>query len=184
MMKEEWRPVSGYEGIYEVSSEGRIRSIVSRAGSRCGLLTEKFTSHGYVYIDLARDGVKRRFLVHALVATVFIGQRPTDGHQVNHRDGTKRNNVFTNLEWVTPRENNMHALATGLRRPTDVRGVRNPNARLTIKQVAEILALAGKESQRSIAKRYGICKSMVGNIHQRKAWNMPSDLMVQQFHEP
>jgi len=159
---------------------------VSRAGSQAGILTEKRTTRGYVYIDLARNGVKKRVLVHTLVASAFVSPKPSNRHQVNHINGVKHDNVPDNLEWVTSSENNLHAFATGLRKPPNLHGERNTNAKLTVSQVSEIRALVGKEPQRSVAKRYGICKSMVGNIQRGDAWKClpsewPEDLRVQEF---
>ena len=119
----EWREVVGYEGHYEVSSLGDVRSVtrtVSRSGSRGDLevkgriLTATVTPKGYRRIQLARDGEKANWMVHRLVALAFVSN-PDGKPEVNHKDGDKGNNRAGNLEWVTPGENQQHAYDTGLK---------------------------------------------------------------------
>ncbi len=135
-MNEIWKPVSGYEGYYEVSSCGRVRSkerVVVRSDgvaqtrrSRMKKLTD--TPDGYLIVKLSRDGVNRRMPVHALVAKEFVeGYRP--GLEVNHIDYNRKNNSAENLEWVTHEENIQHTIK-GHRHISQVRnmsGTANPN---------------------------------------------------------
>src|SRR5262249_50848019 len=86
------------------------------------------------------------------------------------RDGVKTNNVPSNLEWVTQGENIAHAFRTGLRAPPDFNGEKNPRARLTIQQVAEIRAAAGKESQKALAHRFGVAKSTIQWVIKGRNW--------------
>jgi hypothetical protein len=124
----EWKPVKDYEGLYEVSSEGQVRSLPSRVkyvhpntGKECSRANHgrvlKYSSGGigYAIVHLC-DGERRdtRY-VHRIVAEAFL-PNPEHKPQVNHIDGDKRNNVLTNLEWATKFENMHHALANGLNR--------------------------------------------------------------------
>jgi len=111
---EEWRPIIGYESLYEVSSIGRVRSLSFRNRVCCvpriAILRQKL-SRGYCKITLYQDGKKKTVSVHRLVATSFIDdKRDVLQLQVNHRDSNKTNNRRTNLEWVTPKENTDHAI--------------------------------------------------------------------------
>lgn len=100
-MKEIWKPIAGYEGIYEVSSFGRIRSVVN------GLLLTSDEARGYLRVTLFRNGVRNRQPVHRLVAQAFI-PNPCDKPSINHKDEDKSNNRVDNLEWCTPKENCNH----------------------------------------------------------------------------
>lgn len=124
---EGWCPVLGYEGLYEVSSQGRVRRIgrAARAGKGRGggvvrgrILTSTLYRKGYRKVQLWRDGCWRNVGIHQLVAAVFIGPCPK-GHEINHKDGVKHNNCTDNLEYVTRSGNVKHAYMTGLRKPTD-----------------------------------------------------------------
>ena len=108
-INETWKPVDGYEGIYEVSDQGRIRN--SKRDGR--IMTQSKVTHGYRAVHLSKDGKTRSILVHRLVAKAFI-PNPSDKAQVNHKYGIKSNNRVLNLEWSTPRENLEHARNTGL----------------------------------------------------------------------
>jgi hypothetical protein len=132
-VSEEWRPVVGYEGRYEVSSRGRVRG-------KYGLLKSRISKIGYDRARLYRPDAKAvEAFVHGLVASAFIGPRPT-GMQVNHKDGNKTNNVFENLEYVTALENIRHAMRTGLRPPIKY-GDGHGSSRLTSEKVRSMRRL-------------------------------------------
>ena len=110
---ERWLPVVGWEGYYEVSSEGNVRSadrVVNHQHSgyltlRGRLLTQSVNIHGRKYVRLTRDAKSSSFLVHRLVAFAFVGQPPKADMEVCHNDGDETNNRFENLRWDTHREN-------------------------------------------------------------------------------
>lgn len=116
---EEWRPVPGYEGMHEVSNFGRVKSlsfeVIGRGGKprRKKELILKPGILGRFYHGVKLSGMHRLLLVHRLVAQAFI-PNPENKPYVNHIDGHKTNNHVSNLEWVTPAENNSHALKSGL----------------------------------------------------------------------
>ena len=112
---ESWRPVLGYEGLYEVSDLGRVRSI-PRPGTRGGVMRTWPNIHGYLSAGLRRDGCPNtQFNVHALVAEAFIGPRPADA-QVRHFDGDQRNNAASNLLYGTQSENELDKVRHGRNR--------------------------------------------------------------------
>lgn len=134
-MEEIWKDVFGYEGFYQISNLGNVRSldriIRNKASKRRGEYStqvkgkylHKHTSvDGYVRVDLCRDRKHERFSVHRLVALHFI---PNPGmlDQVNHIDGDKTNNCVENLEWCTQVENAAHAVKAGLFKPHNERRV-------------------------------------------------------------
>lgn len=107
-MSEEWRDVTGYEGRYQVSDAGRVRSldIINRAGKPCRgkVLKQGLDEHGRPRVDLKRDGERRNFKVCRLVALAFIGDAP-DGTECCHENGNGRDNRKTNLRWGTHQSN-------------------------------------------------------------------------------
>ena len=104
-MKEEWRPIKGYEGLYEASNMGRVKSLHS--GEEVVLKQAEYTN-GYMGATLSKDGTANRKLVHRLVAIAFI-KNPNNYECVNHKDGNKKNNTVDNLEWCTRSYNAKHA---------------------------------------------------------------------------
>lgn len=110
--KEEWRPVCGYEGLYEVSSLGRVRSvdrhIISADGreyDRKGVLMKlRIDKGGYVKVGLRHTTQQKQYSVHRLVAQAFI-PNPGNLPQINHKDENPTNNRVDNLEWCTAEYN-------------------------------------------------------------------------------
>lgn len=111
-MNIEWLPVVGFEGLYEVSSTGSIRSIARRQGTRVGRILAGRLSTSlndtwrtrYFRVALRKDGQRFEKPIHHLVAEAFLGPRPL-GLEINHRDGNPQNNAASNLEYVTHSEN-------------------------------------------------------------------------------
>lgn len=118
-MTERWKEIKDYEGKYEVSDFGRIRSLSRSLPTNYNqviperILKPVFHTLGYCSVLLQVDGLVKRANIHRLVALAFI-PNPENKPQVNHKDGNKANNQVSNLEWVTHRENMKHAYDTGL----------------------------------------------------------------------
>jgi hypothetical protein len=114
-MTEIWKDVVGYEGLYQVSNLGRVKSYYQKngvIGDRPRLLSGKIDKDGYVEVRLCNGGKVTYVRVHRLVGSHFLSG---DGSlQINHKDGNKANNRSDNLEYVTAKENSVHAHATGL----------------------------------------------------------------------
>lgn len=110
-MPTEWRPVEGYEGRYEVSRSGFVRSLPRDYGfgivEKPTLLKPDQDRFGYLTVRLCKDEKKQKFLVHRLVASAFVPLVKGKPF-VNHKDEDKLNNHASNLEWVTTAENNAH----------------------------------------------------------------------------
>lgn len=102
-MTEQWLPVVGYEGYYEVSSEGRVRSLAKGRNRRTGkILKPSSDADGYQVLNLSRDGKQKQHKLHRLVATAFYG--PSDLFAL-HSDDNPANNRASNLRWGTPLDN-------------------------------------------------------------------------------
>ncbi len=173
---EEWRPVVGYEGLYEVSSLGRVRSLdrVIEQNSRWGqqsrrkagrvlrLHTDKL---GYRSIKLCKSAVQKTSKVAHLVAAAFIGPRPT-GQHVCHNDGVPGHDAASNLRYDTIAGNFSDKLLHG----TLKRGSDCSYARATEDQVRQIRADGKTGTWDQLAERYGLSVSIVRGIVERKTW--------------
>lgn len=114
------KPIEGYEGLYEVSNIGNIKSLPRKIKayrsfyvSNEKLIVGKATNKGYSVVGLIKDGIGKTYLVHRLVASAFI-QNVAQKPFVNHIDGNPSNNRIDNLEWCTQKENIHHAIKLGL----------------------------------------------------------------------
>lgn len=168
---EEWRAIEGMEG-YEVSNLGSVRSI-DRVKTNClghvhrlkGRVL-RLGNHSAGYLSVTFYG-RISALAHRIVAAAFIGPCP-DGHDVNHIDGNKKNNVASNLEYVTRRENMEHAQRTGL---WDNKGEFNGQAKATAEQIKVACALiSGGMSQKEAAARVGVTSAVVSNARLGRKW--------------
>ena len=112
----EWRPIEGFEGLYEVSNIGNVRSLNYRRTGEIKILRLYKNNNGYLKAVLCKDGKRCTKKVHRLVAVAFIPNLENKP-QVNHIDGNKQNNAVSNLEWCTGKENKQHAWKIGLCRP-------------------------------------------------------------------
>lgn len=178
-MNEVWKSVKGYEGIYEVSNTGLVKSLsrpryCGRAGYKPRITKEQLKVAnidrlGYPRISLSKDGKTKKGYLHRLVAEAFL--KPTDEkNEVNHKDGNKANNNVDNLEWCSRRENMLHSFRTGLK--TAKKGQENVTAKLKTTQVSEIKkhAREGTMSQREMAETYKVTIATINYIVNGKTW--------------
>ncbi|HZZ78770.1 MAG TPA: NUMOD4 domain-containing protein [Gemmataceae bacterium] len=163
--QEEWKDIPNYEGIYQASSEGRIRRIADGINTVPGRIRKQTVdSRGYCIIRLCHPvrGIQCH-RAHKVIAETFFGVRPL-GLTINHIDGVKTNNAPRNLEYVTVGENNRHAMVTGLKKRL-----------LTPKRVEEIQGLRGQMSQRKAAALTGISASTIWHIWNGKTYQFFSE---------
>jgi hypothetical protein len=164
-MKEIWKDIEGYVGLYQVSNLGRVRRTRVSAGARIKTLVP-FNRVGYLAVGLHKNGKRVMFYTHRLVAQAFI-KNPRNKVQINHKDGNKQNNKVSNLEWVTPKENTQHAISS---LGVDCRciGENNGQTKLTETFVRQI-----KESRLSVkelAKIYKVGLTTMYNIKNNRSW--------------
>lgn len=170
-----WKPVVGYEGRYDVSSMGRVRSYLIR-GARPGrrrvipvVLKQSTTRNNYQQVGIRHhDGTRYDASVHVLALEAFVGPRPA-GHQACHNNGDPQDNNIENLRWDTPAANAADRRSHGRFRF----GEKAPQAKLTERQVRDIKRLlAGDPKPRvaDVARRFGVYKSTVYKIMRGDRW--------------
>ena len=122
---EEWRDIKGYEGKYQVSNLGRVKSLKDSHGNyREKILSNTPTKDGYLTVGLYKKGKSKPYKVHRLVAEAFIEN--TNNHPIiNHKDENKQNNRVDNLEWCTYQYNNTYGTRTK-RQSEKMKGVNHP----------------------------------------------------------
>jgi len=176
MKGETWRPVPGFEGIYEVSDHGRVRSLDKvvrcKGGTRVHrgkvLSPGKKRRGGYLYASLCLCGDIQYLYVHRLVLSAFEGP-PSGGLQTCHNDGDPTNNRLDNLRYDTRDSNeaDKRKHGTHFRMP----GERNPSSKLTAVSVVSIRTRrAAGEPLPSISKDYGISRQTVSKICRGETW--------------
>lgn len=173
MSAERWLPVVGYEGLYSVSDQGRVRSEDRMVphGMGGGLrkikgsirVTPPEPRLGYLAISLSRDGIDRHFRVHRLVLEAFCGP-PMQGQECCHENGKRDDPRLANLRWDTRRANHHDKWKHG----TDRRGTKHPMAKLSVDDILTIRASA--ELQDVLAARYDVCQSHISSIRRRASW--------------
>lgn len=104
-MIEEWREIKDFEGLYQVSNFGRVRSLGNKTHSGIHFMKNYTNSLGYVVVTLSKNGKSKPYRLHRLVAEAFL-PNPENLYQVNHIDENKENNRVDNLEWCTQEYNN------------------------------------------------------------------------------
>ena len=115
---ETWKPIPGYEGLYEVSDHGRVKSVTRKVWfvNRWGQETQRIVPEraraqqphpngGHLYLTLHKKGKRKHWFVHVLVLMAFVGPRPKGRDEVRHLDGDPTNNHLDNLRWGTHQEN-------------------------------------------------------------------------------
>lgn len=190
MDNEEWRPVVGLEGLYEVSDHGRVRRCARERLRGNGhpykvtqrVLAQVAAGHARKYrgVGLKASGEgprvnSRVHLVHRLVAAAFL-PNPDNLPEVNHCDLDKWNNCASNLEWSTGKDNQEHAAKRGR-----FHGRTNPNARFKLQpaQVDDILARSAAGAKGvDLAEEFGVSPSMIYMINSGRAWADPAEVFA------
>jgi hypothetical protein len=175
METESWKPITGFEGIYEISNWGNVRSLDRYQPPRGkrhgrwlrGQRLKPTNSEGYPAVTLYPTKIR----IHTLVANHFLDPKPDWANQPNHIDGNKTNNYFKNLEWSNDSLNNQHAYRIGLQ----------PKRKLTDDQVREIKAELAKPfistdprpnygRYAPIARKHGISVTLILAIIKGTCW--------------
>lgn len=158
---EVWKDIGGYEKYYQVSNKGRVKKLEIKIKNELGRtrkyherITKQRIRNGYLYVELSKNNIAKKYSVHRLVALGFVENKENKKF-VNHINGVKTDNNYKNLEWVTHKENIIHSHRIGLR-PKYHKG----------KKVVQIdsdgYILKEFESVAQAHRKTGICKSSIG----------------------
>lgn len=169
---EEWRDIPSYEGLYQVSNLGGVKSLpkavldpsgrVRRYGERI-LKQQPVNKYGHLKVGLYKDGVCTELLVHRLVLMAFV-RLPRDGEEALHGDGDPKNNLLQNLRWGSSKENSEDCLSHG----TIARGIDLPQTKLSVEDV--LLIREDDRPSTLIAKEYGVNARHIRGIKSNKYW--------------
>lgn len=171
-MKEIWKDIPEFEGLYQISNLGRIMSFPRKGGFKNKTILKNGKSKkNYAQISLSENGKKTCKKIHRLVAQAFI-PNPENKPEINHKDGVKANNHVDNLEWCTNQENIDHAIKNGLRGGLFVSGSKHFKALFCEEEVLEIRDKYKnfEYSQKELAERYRVSKSAISSIIHRRSW--------------
>ena len=168
--KEIWKPITGYEGKYEVSNQGRVKSlsrIIKQKNGRQRKSKERILKPvmygNYHGVHLCNEeGIKKAY-IHRLVCAAFMGNPIGERNVTNHKDGDKFNNKVSNLEWVTYTENLNHAYQNNLNRSYGENSHYSKFSDEVVKKVREQYA-TGKYLQVELAEMHGISKMQIHRI--------------------
>jgi len=179
-MIEVWKQVVGYEGLYEVSTLGNLKTFNWKGTGQTRIMKPAKDHKGYLRTMLVKDKIAKTIKMHRIIAQAFL-VNPENKATVNHKNGIKDDNRVDNLEWATCKENTHHAIANGIfvfsTKESSVnkivkRGELNGNAILTAEKVIEIRAKYNprKVSQLELANEYKVSRCTIKDIVNRKSW--------------
>ena len=160
-----WRWISGFEGLYQISNFGRVKSF-SRRGTSKKIIKPWINRQGYLIVDLCKNSKSKHFPVHRLVAQAFI-PNPENKPEPNHEDGNKFNNHVSNLKWATKSENIQHAMDIGLNHS----GEKSCKAKLTnaqAKYIRKVYIWGDSEfGAGSLARKFNVTHATILDIIHR-----------------
>lgn len=164
IVEEKWLPVVGFELIYSVSTNGRVR----RERPIRRLRVSVAGNQRYPYLVLSKNGKQTTHRVHQLVMRAFIGPCP-DGMEINHKNGNKTDNRLENLEYITRLENARHGITVLGKHHV---GEKHPMAKLSSEQVGWIRRIYrhGQLTQKQLGAAFGVCQSTIGYLVTGMTW--------------
>lgn len=172
---ENWADIQDYEGYYQVSNMGRIKSlqrmIIDKNGSYRFFwekILRQSKSRGYLVVGLSIESQNKVKSVHRLVGIHHV-PNPENKPEINHKKGIKIDNRATELEWMTHAENSQHAVDSGLTK--NEKGAKGGRAKLSEQQVVEIKRLikVGMK-QKTIASMFGVLPTNISAINKKIIW--------------
>lgn len=175
-----WKDIPQFEGIYQISNLGRMKSLtqsfISKKDGRKWTIKGKIlktplSSTGYPRKICKHNGISKGFKIHRLVASTFI-PNPKNKPFINHKNGIKTDNTVSNLEWCTHKENMDHALKNGLLKILS--GENHKSSKLTWKQVDEIRNKYKKNTYgyKALAQEYNVTPPNIKSIIENKTWKV------------
>lgn len=167
-MEESWKDVVGYEGLYQVSDLGRVKSLPRNTTK--GLILKPYISkhNGYSYVSLCKGNNSKTHRVHVLVMNAFLPIKKVDGydkeHTIDHIGGDKTNNQLSNLEWVSQRENQKRAFKLGLQKRSSKKVIDLDNLKI-YESLTEAASSVGGKKANAITR---VCKGERSNYRNHR----------------
>lgn len=167
-LMEKWKDIDGYNGMYQVSNKGKVRSWKNNKWGKLKSpkILSAFKVNGYFRVALSKNNNATQYSIHRLVCEAFI-PNPENKREVNHIDAVKTNNEISNLEWVTSSENKNHAIMMGLHG-----GEINGMSKLCENDVIEIREKYTPRvyTRVMLSKEYGVSVSCIDRVIQKESW--------------
>lgn len=162
-----WKPINGYDGFYEISNKGRVRSykgnnrFSDRKENPCILKPRIVNNIGHRQVSLCHNGEVNQIYIHKLVALHFIGEPPSDKHIVCHKEDDPSKNGVDDIYWGLPKDNYHDSVRNGSRKKT----------KLNESTVKLIHRLSKNKTQLEIAKQIGVDQSTISLVINNKIWS-------------
>jgi hypothetical protein len=183
MRKETWKDIAGYEGKYEVSSYGRIKSLprYRKTSNGMGYVTKEkilvlhLQPNGYCQVGLSKEGKQERLLVHRIVCCAFFGVPSTGKSWANHKNGIKDDNRVCNLEWCSPKENLAHAIKYLGKSPAPRLGIGVKVLRINPETRESVVFNTMSDAARSVCGSVGniwCCCNNIRVLHRKYKWKI------------
>lgn len=166
---EVWKKIEGFES-YEISSYGRLKKNLTFRKYRSyqsKILNPCFDKDGYLRTALSFNGITKMKTIHRLVAETFLVNK-FNLPVINHKNGIKSDNNLHNLEWSTIRDNNIHAINLGLKKP--LKGINHNMVKLKINEVLDIRENKNNLTHKKLSEIYNISASQIGRIIRKERW--------------
>ena len=161
-----WREIDNYDGNYQISSYGGVKTTSNEFTRKERILSALITPKGYHRVRLYKNNKSKFIYIHRLVALYFL-PNIDNKEEVNHIDGDKNNNNVNNLEWSTHKENMDHSIVNGL----STQGIKNSHSKLTEIQVIDIFNKAKSGvSTNDLTKEYNVSKTCIDGIKSKRQW--------------
>lgn len=161
-----WQDIYGYDGLYQISTYGRIKSFKRK---KTIILRPTVTPEGYLRVGLKKNSTSKSYYVHILVGEAFI-PNPEGKPEINHEDGCKFNNHVSNLKWVTGLENKRHSVKLGLHRA----GSNFRDAKLSEEEVRYIRSVYKPRDKEfgatALAKKFNMRADSILKVIHRKTY--------------
>lgn len=169
MVEEIWKDIPGFEGLYQASDLGRIKSFIEWNGTNVRILNCG-RNNGYLVVVLSKNGIKKMYRVHRLILETFIGPCPK-GMECRHLNGIRTDNRLCNLRWGTRSENSQDTIKHGNHYQPNNYGKQNCICKLNKKDIPNIREMIKNGyTCESIGKIYGVHRRTIQDIKLNKTW--------------
>jgi hypothetical protein len=169
-MKEIWKDILNYEGLYQASTFGKIKSL-KRNNTNGKILKPFLNSNGYLYITLSKNGKCKNFKIHKIIASTFIGEPTFDKKEIRHLNGNRFDNNSSNLKYGNRSEQMKDRIKHGTHFQPDNKGSKQWLSKLMDSDILEIIDLIKLGwSDTKIAIKYNVCRQTINGIRNHKTW--------------